>query len=133
MKCLKCKKEFEAKKPTRKFCSDSCRVMYNFKKRKESGVKVISSTQAQVLYNAMLDLVSKINYKDTTPDSYDGNRNNKGVFDEPTFTKRTKIKRSYENYQQLKLDCENIEDWNELRTEILNSDLSTKEKALLTS
>ena len=39
--------------------------------------------------------------------------------------------RSFEQYNQLKLDCENQEDWSLLSEEIRNSSLSTKQKSFL--
>ncbi len=39
---------------------------------------------------------------------------------------KPKLRRSFENYQQLKRDCESIEVWEELKAEILGSDLSFK-------
>lgn len=45
-----------------------------------------------------------------------------------------KIKRSFENYQQLRTECENEEDWLELKEEILNcGHLTQKQKSLLTN
>lgn len=49
----------------------------------------------------------------------------------PMFTQKPKLIRSFDNYQQLKLDCENSESWNELKNEILASNLSSKQKAFL--
>lgn len=46
----------------------------------------------------------------------------------------SKIKRSFENYQQLRMDCENEEDWVELKREISNCEhLTQKQKSLLTN
>ena len=39
--------------------------------------------------------------------------------------------RSFQQYNQLKLDCENQEDWSSLSEEIRNSSLSTKQKQIL--
>lgn len=57
--CLWCKKEYEPKKDTSKFCSTSCRVMYNRKYGKKNQVTAI---QVQVLYNAFLEAIGKIQY-----------------------------------------------------------------------
>ncbi len=58
MECLNCKKEYDAKRPHAKFCSVNCRVAYNRKHPKQS----VSPFQMQVLYNAFLDAVEKIQY-----------------------------------------------------------------------
>jgi len=51
------------------------------------------------------------------------------TFNEP---KRAKIKRSYENYQQLLLDCETTDDYLKLKEEIEEAEhLTTREKNLL--
>jgi hypothetical protein len=55
--CLHCKKEFEAKRDSAKFCSTSCRVMYH---RKHGKKKDVTPLQMQVLYNSMLELVDKM-------------------------------------------------------------------------
>lgn len=55
MKCLNCSKEFHPKKETRKYCSDSCRVMYN---RKHGKKNPITKGQLQVVYNAILELLA---------------------------------------------------------------------------
>jgi hypothetical protein len=56
MKCLNCKKEFEPKRITAKFCKDSCRVRY-FQKfgKKEKGLT--AKQQLNVIYNKILDVL----------------------------------------------------------------------------
>jgi hypothetical protein len=54
--CLYCKKEFEGKKPTRKFCSDSCRVMYN----RKFGGKALKDWQAKSIYNSIIEGIEKL-------------------------------------------------------------------------
>jgi hypothetical protein len=53
--CSYCKKVFEAIKETAKYCSDSCRVMYCRKNKKSN---VVTPVQMQVLYNAVLEMVT---------------------------------------------------------------------------
>lgn len=62
--CLYCEKDFEPKRPTKKFCSDSCRVMNHKKVGKQSEVKPF---QMQVLYNQILAAVDKINNSNGLP------------------------------------------------------------------
>lgn len=52
--CLHCKKEYEAKRAHSKFCSTSCRVMYNRKHPAGS----LSKVQVQALYNQMMEFMA---------------------------------------------------------------------------
>lgn len=53
-KCLYCQKDFVAKKETKKYCSESCKVMFNRKNVVKDAIKPL---QVQVLYNAMLEML----------------------------------------------------------------------------
>jgi predicted nucleic acid-binding Zn ribbon protein len=55
--CLYCKEPFEAKTDRRKFCSDSCRVMYNRKHGRQDQIKPF---QVQALYNEMMEALAKL-------------------------------------------------------------------------
>lgn len=61
--CLWCKEPFEQKKETKKFCSTSCRVMFNKKFGKKDEIKPF---QMQVLYNQILEVVEKMNNNSPT-------------------------------------------------------------------
>ncbi len=60
--CLHCKKGFEAKRESAKFCSTSCRVMYN---RKHGKKNEVTPLQMQVLYNQFLEAVGKMGSQPT--------------------------------------------------------------------
>jgi len=119
-KCLWCDKDFESKSGKAKFCSTSHRVMYHRKYGKKKGV---TETQMQVLYNAMLDMVGKINFQTPAPAAYDGAKLPKNfVDDEPlSFDKlrqktvQTKpivnIQLLMAKYWEDKRECSNIEDY----------------------
>lgn len=102
--CLHCKKQFQEKKDTAKYCSDSCRVMFNRNKPKVKK-EVITELKMEVLYNAMLDLVSKVNFVPPTIDAYDGSKtqminvNEDGLW--ATKSKKPKIFRSKEYFQRI--------------------------------
>lgn len=130
--CLKCEKSFEAEKETAKYCSVSCRVMYNRNNPKPKKEFSDPLVQAQVLYNAVLEMVGKVNYG-ILPTNLSALPVKPFIDELPMFTHKPKIKRSFENYQQLKLDCESIEAWEELKIEIMASELSFKQKTLLTN
>lgn len=50
---------------------------------------------------------------------------------EPT---KVKLRRSYENYQQLKIDCQTVEEWVSLKAEILSADhIPMKQRLFLTA
>lgn len=53
--CLWCKKEFQEKKPTAKYCSTSCRVMFNHKRGKIKG-----NVREDVLVNMMTEMNKKL-------------------------------------------------------------------------
>lgn len=127
--CLQCKKEYEAKRGTSKFCSTNCRVKYN---RKNGNKKSVGKVELEVLYNKILDLVDK--FEKPTESSFKGEAINIHKYDEVgqyTEPKRQLI-RTFEQYRQLRLDCENEEDWQILADDIRNApNLSTKQKQLL--
>lgn len=56
--CLNCKKEYEPKRDTSKFCSVSCRVLYNRGKPKQQKVNPID--QMIVIRDEMVDTMFKI-------------------------------------------------------------------------
>jgi len=64
--CLHCKKEFEAKKETAKFCSTSCRVMWN-RKNGNKTKDAIQPFQMQVLYNSLLEMIDKVGKNNQLP------------------------------------------------------------------
>lgn len=84
--CLYCRKEFEQKRSTAKFCSDKCRAAHHRRHPENTVTKV----QMQVLYNEMLDMMAKI--KEMPPQTqYNGPKlpdNFKG--DEPLSINRSK-------------------------------------------
>ena len=123
-KCLQCEKEYEAKRPTSKFCSDNCRVIYHRKHKDKKETGVIGKVELKVLYDTILDLVSSQLNKKEEP-----------IMNEPTHyfeTPKRNLIRTFEQYRQLKLDCENQEDWVALSDEIGNApNVSSKQKQLL--
>lgn len=121
-----CDVEFE-ERDGKKFCSTSCRVMYN---RKHGKKNTITPVQMQVMYNSILEAINKISTVNNHPPSFGVIMPNKPT---PDYSVKPIIKRSFDYYKQARVDCENIEQWEDLKAEILNSDLSMKQKTLLTS
>lgn len=128
MECLNCKKEFKEKRGTAKYCSVNCRVAWN---KKNGNKKPISGIQTQVLYNAVLEMVNKIS--DLTKGTNLIEPFKQPQTNYPINTQKHNIIRSYEYYFQAKRNCENEDDWAKIKEEILNSDLTSKQKALLTA
>ena len=56
--CLNCTEEFEEKRETAKFCSTSCRVMYNRKHGKNGKIKEgVKESKIDFIYTAVLGLI----------------------------------------------------------------------------
>jgi hypothetical protein len=122
--CLNCHKEFQGKTEKKKFCKDSCRVMYN----RKNGGKGLRQWQAQNIYNELKETIVKLNDKISSIEMTTYTPH------ETASPKPVKLRRTFENYQQLRLECINIEDWESLKKEILLADnLTTKQKAMLTT
>lgn len=129
--CLNCEKQFNEKKETAKYCSTSCRVMWN-RKNKDKPKTLNAEQRLTIIYNKIMEaIVSEPKFiqdqkKVVSDIETIGIAEYKPMFQQPKFSK------SFQYYQQARLDCENADDWAELRNEILQSDLSVKQKELLT-
>lgn len=77
-KCLRCQKEYEPKRSTSKFCSDSCRSAFH----RDSPATKVTRLQMQSLYNAVLEVVEKIQYA-APQKEYDSPRLPPTMQDEP--------------------------------------------------
>jgi len=150
MKCRHCDKEFEAKRGTAKFCSTSCRVMYNRKNKKPKISEAVIENEIFGALEEMKELRKQIasdlllfgqprtdgkpltGFKHDTPFSV-------SPVDEPlSFAKieqsltKPKIKRSFENYQELINECETMDQYRPIKEEIEAAEhLTSKQKTLL--
>lgn len=123
--CLWCKKEYEPKKDTSKFCSTSCRVMWNKKYGKKK--KEVGLSELQELYNSILTAVNSINAKNGQPEALAAVVVPK-VNNEP----KIRLRRPFLTLQALINECESMEEYEPLRKEIEEADhLTTREKAIL--
>lgn len=133
-KCLKCGKDFEAKKESAKFCSTSCRVMYN---RKHGGTGKIKfkPVQTDVLYNLLMDKLSKVDFIPINTASYEGSRSNRIVVDEgEMFPKSIKISKTKEYFQKrIMQGFDTAEEHMSFLDELNESDLSDRVKQELTT
>jgi len=131
--CEKCFKEFESEKKVSKFCSTSCRVMWH-RKNKVTSKGFNEKQRLEVLYNSILELLdsakSKTFHQKEAAFSPIIPSNNIGVSE---IAAAPKIIRSFEYYQKARAECLTGEDWEELKSEILASSLSIKQKSLLTN
>jgi len=131
MKCLNCQKDFSPKKATAKYCSDSCRVMYN---RKNGKKKAVTSVQMQALYNSMMEAVEAFKSL-PLPADYQ-NIKSVGILGSngqiiPLKPTQHPLK-SFDYYRAAKREVNNEEDWQAMKVEILKApNLSDKQKNLL--
>lgn len=116
-KCLQCGKDFEAKRDSAKYCSDNCRVKWNYANKDKK-----NKLTFQVAENKLLDLIekleTKITYSAVTPSTYDGKRvGSNYLLDEPAMFQqpKQKIRRTYDWYANSRRECQTQEDWVELR------------------
>lgn len=134
--CLHCKKEFQEKKDTAKYCSVSCRVMFN-RKHKVKALKFAAASNNTLL----ADLVEKvdrllgerINYAPTTPNSFDSDRINTFRRDEASQWQEPKFspKMSVADYVQERLQCDDVDSFNKWERKLeADLNLSQKEKQL---
>ncbi len=129
--CLKCKKDISGKHESAKFCSTSCRVMWNRnpKNKKEKGLTELQ--QMKVMYNALMDKIDKIALPSINVPLFDRKTTFDGIM--PSVSEKPKIRRSFEYYQQARIDCMDIEEWAALKAQIMADDfLTPKQKNLLT-
>lgn len=118
--CLWCKKEFQEKKETARYCSTSCRVMFNrkFPKKKDD----ISKTQLQVIYNAILEKVGELK---AAPQTF-------SIKPQMPVVQHISQPKTFTQYNQAKIDCQSEEEWMALALEIENDlYLPRKQKNLL--
>jgi len=121
MKCLNedCKNEFISKTDRKKYCSNACKQKY-FRKHGKKGE--ITPLRLEVIYNSIMEAIGKINYG-VNPVLEAQKSNNLAPMalgsNEP---KKIKIRRSYENYADLKKECQSPEEWAELSAEIEQAD-----------
>jgi hypothetical protein len=125
--CLNCKKEFEYKRDSAKFCSDKCRAAYN----RTHPQQMVSKVQLQVLYNEMLELIKKAQLSPQQP--YFGVATNDGVkWGQTQDTVKIRLKRPFLTLQALINECQSMEEYEPLRVEIEEADhLTRREKDIL--
>lgn len=131
--CLECNKEFEPKREHGKFCSDRCRISYNRKHPKGS----VTQIQVQVLYNAFMDAISKIQYS-APKESYDSPKK-PYMQDEPDnyteipkFLPKVAVEAIKRKYVEDKRDCTCDEEYlSWLQRLEADNRLTTKDKELI--
>jgi hypothetical protein len=142
-KCLYCGDDYTAKKDNSKFCSVSCRVMWNRKPENKKPQKGLSEIgKLKVVVDAIWDKVEKM-----------GSVPSQKIAQEPVFSPVTAKSsgagylgqqqsvyvqqapsKSFEQYRTQKREIELPEDWEKLKVEIENDPyLSSKQKTLLTT
>ena len=128
--CLKCKKIFFPKRTSAKFCSASCRAMWNKKKGITPDLSVNKSTEIveiramfQEIFTQLKEIISLGSAKIITF---------KSEISPENIPKSGQIKYNYEQLLQMKLGCNSQDEWEEVRTIIKDSDnLSAAQSATL--
>lgn len=125
--CLNCKKEYEPKRDTSKFCSTSCRVRYHQK----HGKSKIKPVHMRVLYNEVMDLIQKAKLEPQP--SYFGVATKDDVkWGQSSEPVKIRLRRPFLALQALVDECESQEQYEPLRKEIEEADhLTQREKAIL--
>lgn len=130
MKCAleSCNNNFENKTGRRKFCSDACKMKWH---RMNPKKEEVTKFDLKVVYNELLDLAQKLSagiVPQVQNTSIGYFKDEPGEIQQPKF----RIKRTFDNFLQLKKECETEDDWIELKDEISNAEnLSSKQKSLL--
>lgn len=131
--CLNCKEDYEAQRPTSKFCSDNCRVKYH-KKNKRAAKAVLSPEQRlNIVYNKILEVLDNPAVKElkgrTVSDLL-----NYGVTDVkiPPQVVQKIVPRDFTYYARRIRECESPEEYAPLKQEINEAlHLTTKQKQSL--
>lgn len=135
-KCQHCKKDFEAKKDTAKYCSVSCRVMYSRKNKGNKKMEAEKSLllQTQVLLNSVVEMVGKVNFGQV-PTILDAPRVTDLRRDEPPQYESSKTKtfrsQDYFTSQIMKGVCEDVDGHRRFLEELNESNLPNHVKQQL--
>lgn len=99
--CLYCNKDFESKRDSAKYCSDKCKMQWNRKNpKKEKGLTELQ--QMKVMYNTLLQKIDNLSVNKIETNTA---IQKKEIFAAPKeITKKLFIKRSPENYVELRRD-----------------------------
>ena len=84
--CLNCKREYEPKRATSKFCSTNCRVLYHQK----HGKSKIKPIQMQALYNSLMEAIDKMG-KEPMPNYFQGPKEATVVLKDPFHESRSEL------------------------------------------
>lgn len=133
--CLWCKKDFQEKKETAKYCSTSCRVMYNRKNPKDS----ISRVSMKVMYDLALRALEELKNNKPAELPADflnvtkiGIAGQNGIIEPLNFSKPQIALKSFEQWKGAKHECESEEQWEKIKDGInAAANLSQKQKDLL--
>lgn len=136
MKCLSedCKNEFENKTGRRRFCSDACKMKWH---RKHPKKNTATKLDIQVLLNefkaAIQEMGTGVKVQQLNPIS---EKEAVALYNNTHPNQHLEISyvpsRTFEQYKQAKLECDDEHDWMKLKSEILASSLSARQKELLT-
>lgn len=142
--CLQCKKDFESKREAGKFCSTSCRVMWNRKNGKKGEKGLTELQQMKVMYNSLMEKIDKISLpqmplSEMMAPLTEKNAAFKGILPHENGTpqaisnttkQKLDIKRTPAHWVELRRECETADDYAKWLEDLENDTfLTTREKA----
>ena len=109
-KCLNesCKKEYESKTLTSKFCSTSCRVIHHRKVGKQKNSGLSEKYMIKAIYNKMMEIGSDVKINEVSkPIVYESKKENEiEEYQSPFSTNKTKGKKTMSYFMDLLVDLD---------------------------
>ena len=133
--CLQCKKDFESKREAGKFCSTSCRVMWNRKNGKKGEKGLTELQQMKVMYNSLMEKIDKISLpqmplSEMMAPLTEKNAAFKGIIPQIEQKPKIDIKRTPAHWVELRRECETADDYAKWLEDLENDTfLTTREKS----
>ena len=90
-KCLNesCKKEYESKRLTSKFCSTSCRVIHHRKVGKQKNSGLSEKYMIKAIYNKMMEIGSDVKINEVSkPIVYESKKENEKILSKTFFIEK---------------------------------------------
>ena len=110
--CLKCGKQFIEKRDTAKFCSVSCRVIWNRNPKNKKDKPLSDSQQMKVMYNALMEKIDKLVMLPVFVPPVEQNTKFNGFIQQiEEKPKKIHLKRTPAHWVELRRECENADDY----------------------
>lgn len=128
--CLKCKADISARHEKAKFCSDSCRVMWNRnpKNKKEKGLTELQ--QMRVMYNALMEKIEQLSFPPIYAPVVEQKTTFNGFIPSEEEKPRLSLKRTPAHWVELRRDCQTADDYAKWLEDLENDTfLTAREKS----